>query len=165
METKDRSATPSNTLRVEVRSEAEIFTLRRKVKALMRGHCSPEEQAEVVTAILELAVNALRYAGSGNLSVQINGDRLIVICEDHGPGILEWDTKKYQVLEMNDSKSLGFGLGIISRLMDTVEIDTQAGEGTRIIMKRHLGVRTGPTPLSAKEISWKARSINNGQEK
>jgi len=159
METNDRSATRSSKLCVEVRSEAEIFTLRRKVKTLLHGRCSPEEQAEVVTAILELAVNALRYAGSGSLSVQIDGDRLIVTCDDHGPGILEWDTKKYEVLEMNDS--LGFGLGVVSRLMDTVEIDTQAGKGTRIIMKRHLGVRTGPTPLLAKEISWKDRGVNN----
>ncbi len=145
----DRFKRQNDRIRAEVRSEADISSLHGKVKVLLRGLCSPEEQAEVLTVILELAANAFKYAGSGRLSLQVEGDTLTVICDDQGPGILEWDTKKYEVLDLNDS--LGFGLGVVSRLMDTVDIHTEAGDGTRIVATRRLGVRIGPPPCSAEE--------------
>lgn len=146
MDSVSRSIGPDRRLRAKLRCETDVSALRRKVNLLLRERCSPEEAAEILTAILELAENALRYAGSGDLSLQVEGDTVTVACEDHGPGILHWDMKKYDVLERKDS--LGFGLGVVSRLMDTVDIHTEAGNGTRVVVTRQLGVRTGPPPCS-----------------
>jgi len=133
-------------MRIEMRitNEAQIYELRRKLREMLDGNCTPEESAEIQTAVIELARNALNYTGSGDIAVEIADVLLTVVCEDNGPGILEWDIKKYDVLEQN--KSLGFGLGIVSRLMDTMDIHTEAGKGTRVVATRRLGIRTGPPP-------------------
>ncbi len=140
-----RGGKQSNQLQVRIASHAEVINLTGKIKALLDGGCSPEEEAEIATAVIELASNALQYAGSGDLNLQIEGDILTVSCEDNGPGILTWDLRKYEELEL--SHNLGEGLGVVHRLMDMVEIETKAGRGTRIIARRRLGVRTGPPPL------------------
>jgi len=139
-----RQTTCNGHLDLHVQSEAEVINLAPQVRAFLGENCSREEHAEVVTVVVELAANSLRYAGSGRLSLVIDGDLLTATCEDNGPGILEWDTRKYDTVQLNHS--LGFGLGIVSRLMDTMDIHTQAGEGTRVVATRRLGVRTGPPP-------------------
>ena len=140
-----RGGEQSNQLQVRIASHAEVINLAGKIKALLHGGSSPEEEAEIVTAVMELAANALQYAGSGDLNLQIEGDTLIVTCVDNGPGILTWDLRKYEELQL--SHNLGWGLGVVHRLMDMVDIETKAGRGTRVVARRRLGIRTGPPPL------------------
>jgi serine/threonine-protein kinase RsbT len=152
MEIDDMTRKLDEGLRIDVHSEADISNMRWKVTAFLSERCSPEEQAEVITVMLELASNALHYAGSGSLSMQICDDILRITCEDQGPGILEWDTKKYESMDHN--KTLGIGLGVVCRLMDAVDIHTEAGCGTNVVASRRLGVRKGPPPMSAEEAKW-----------
>lgn len=96
------------------------------------------DQTALSIAVLEVARNIVKYAGTGN--VEISPDQhediasILVIAEDHGPGIADIE----EALEdgFSTGKSLGLGLPGARRLMDSFEIDSAPGKGTRIMMKK-----------------------------
>jgi len=93
----------------------------------------------VATAVSELASN-LFYHGAlqGMLTVTtlLDGDNVgvEVVSQDQGPGISDID------LVMQDGHStrggLGSGLPGVRRLMDTFEISSQVGVGTRVVASK-----------------------------
>lgn len=94
------------------------------------------EQAALCTAIVELGNNIAKYAGSGQISLDIveEGGRtgVRVIASDHGPGIPDIE------LAMQDGystgKTLGLGLPGAKRLMSTFELVSAPGNGTTVTM-------------------------------
>ena len=91
----------------------------------------------LVTAVYELGNNILTHANNGELCIQVverykyRGIR--VIATDQGPGIA--DIRQAIVDGYTTQprfRSLGLGLGGVSRLMDEMLIDSQLGKGTRI---------------------------------
>jgi serine/threonine-protein kinase RsbT len=88
----------------------------------------------VATAASELSTNILKYAGRGSIRVDLVSDGqkrgLRIMAEDCGPGIENVD----RAVEENYSSgnSLGLGLPCVKRIMDSFEIVTAPGEGTRI---------------------------------
>ena len=88
----------------------------------------------IATAVSELSTNILRYAGSGSITLRtiINGNEkgFEVAARDQGPGIE--DVEKALKDSYSTGKGLGLGLPSVKRIMDTMDIDTAAGEGTRI---------------------------------
>lgn len=125
--------------RVPIANEADIVTARQKGRQLaVAGGFSSTEQTLIATAISEVARNIVEYAECGQILLSVlerNGRRgLMVVAEDHGPGI------KDPVLAMRDGystgKSLGMGLPGAKRLMDEFDLDTAVGRGTTITMKK-----------------------------
>jgi serine/threonine-protein kinase RsbT len=97
------------------------------------------DQFEFATAVSELATNIIKYAKTGEILLKIIqlGDRMgvEVMARDEGPGIVDID------LAMQDNfttspKSLGLGLPSVRRLTDEFEIESRAGEGTRISARK-----------------------------
>jgi serine/threonine-protein kinase RsbT len=98
----------------------------------------------IVLAVSELAMNLLRYAGSGEIQLcATTGDDgrrgLMVECSDRGPGIGD------PVRALEDGYTTGGGLGSglpgVRRLMD--EFDLQTGPtGTRIRACKWLSSRS-----------------------
>lgn len=90
--------------------------------------------ALVTTAVSELITNIFKYAGRGSIHMDLisQGDRqgIRILAEDDGPGIADIG------LAMNESyssgDSLGLGLPSVKRIMDSFEIQSAAGMGTRI---------------------------------
>lgn len=99
---------------------------------------SAGDQTVIAAAISELARNILQYAKHGEIIIRHlqHGERhgILVIAEDHGPGIRDLN----RALEDGYSTSGGLGLGLPGsrRLMDEFEITSVDGQGTRIVMKK-----------------------------
>lgn len=88
--------------------------------------------------VSELGHNIVVYAKEGTLSFttleQNNENGMMIIAEDHGPGIDNIE----QALKDGYSTggSLGIGLPAVKRLMDEFEIETTKNQGTKIIVKK-----------------------------
>lgn len=92
----------------------------------------------LATAVSELACNLVFHATGGGvirISTLARDGRfgIQVEAEDQGPGIADLD------LAMTDGHStnggLGSGLPGCKRLVDEFEINSQAGEGTRVVVR------------------------------
>lgn len=88
----------------------------------------------LVTAVSELARNALVHGGGGRLAIEElrDGPRagLAVTVEDDGPGIPDLSQALHSGYSSNGG--LGLGLGGARRLSRIFEIDTRPGRGTRV---------------------------------
>ena len=92
----------------------------------------------IATAISELARNILDYAGNGEIAIgQIfeNGRTgVVVVALDSGPGIVDLEAALQE--GYTTAQGLGMGLPGARRLMDEFEIESEVGQGTRIVMKK-----------------------------
>jgi serine/threonine-protein kinase RsbT len=118
--------------------EPDVVTVRRKVReAASHLGLSLVDQTKLVTAASELARNNLIYGGGGEMIMEtLNGPRvgLRISFVDRGPGIANIE------LAMRDGYTtgagLGLGLGGAKRLVNEFDIDTRAGEGTRVTITK-----------------------------
>ena len=99
-------------------------------------------RTRMVTAVLEIARNALQYAGGGQVRLSITeqhgGNFIRVLVVDQGEGIdnpAAFERVRRPFLKKGDSSSNGLGLGLsgVKRLADRFEIASSA-QGTRIEM-------------------------------
>src|SRR4051812_48390084 len=111
------------------------------------------EQTRVATAVSELARNARRYAGGGDVRIRCAADRLEVEVRDDGPGIPNLD----EVLDGAYVSRTGMGRGLagVRQLMDDFEIDAPPGRGTRVRVAKRLpaGVREPSARVLRDELS------------
>lgn len=103
----------------------------------------PEASEEIGLAVSELASNLCRHASGGTLELtpaqEANRCVLAVESVDEGPGIP--DVELAQTDGYSTAGSLGYGLGVVNRLMDELEIMSRPGSGTRIACRRWLRER------------------------
>jgi serine/threonine-protein kinase RsbT len=96
------------------------------------------DQTKLVTAASELARNLVEYGGGGTIRLEALNDGakrgLRLIFEDQGPGIADIE----QALKdgFTTGNGLGLGLGGARRLVNEFEIQSRAGEGTRVTIVR-----------------------------
>ncbi len=125
--------------RVPINSEGDIVLARqegRNLAAELGFHGS--DPTVIAAAISEVARNIVSYASRGEilLSATRQGSKngIVVIAQDHGPGIPDI------ALAMQDGYSTGNSLGVglpgAKRLMDEFEITSEVGNGTTITMKK-----------------------------
>jgi len=111
--------------------------LRDKARALGFG---VTDVTRIVTAASELTRNIYLYAGSGVMRWQElhqrNRQGIELVFEDTGPGIANLD----EAMESGFSTSglLGLGLPGAKRLMDEMEIQSEVGVGTTVIIRKWL---------------------------
>ena len=124
---------------VALRTETDIVVVRKSVReAAIRLGFGITDVTRIITAASELARNVFLYAGSGVVRCRVlNGsDRvgLELVIEDHGPGIADID----QAMQpgYTTGKGLGYGLPGTKRLMDEMEVESEAGKGTKITVKK-----------------------------
>lgn len=127
-----------STEEIPVKAEPDVVAARRRVREISSQlGFSLVDQTKVVTAASELARNTIIYGGGGTMRLEtLNGPRvgLRLTFEDRGPGISDIQ------LALRDGfttgSGLGLGLGGAKRLVNEFEIDSRAGEGTKIIITR-----------------------------
>ena len=95
--------------------------------------------AHVATAASELANNLWLYAHHGGLVrirllTETESAGVELVAEDDGPGIADLA----QALREGYSSGGGMGCGLpgVQRLMDTLQIDTGPGRGTRVVARK-----------------------------
>jgi len=126
-------------IRVRVGSDVEIVLARQRGRELAAQlGFSLSDQTIVATAISELARNIVLYAKRGEILLRVaeNNGRsgIVVVARDDGPGIA--DVGLAMQPGYSSSGGLGLGLSGVRRLMDEFEIETAAGRGTNITVKK-----------------------------
>jgi len=90
----------------------------------------------IATAISEVARNITTYAGHGEIRLAVEERRgrrgVVVIASDEGPGIADVE----RALQDGYSTGRGLGLGLpgARRLMDELEVRSELGSGTTVVM-------------------------------
>src|SRR3989440_8015368 len=124
---------------IYVRRESDIVKVRDRVRRLARemGFDSTT-QIKITTAVSEVTRNIYEYAKSGAISLALaeRGDAfgLQVAARDDGPGIDEATLRSIMRGHYQSSSGLGVGLSGTRKLMDEFDIQTRAGEGTRVTL-------------------------------
>lgn len=130
---------PTTPAEMPLRGEHDIVLARQAVRrAAQEIGLSLVDQTKLVTAASELARNALRHGGGGDMLLSIlRGDTRVgvqLIFIDQGPGIVNLE------LAMSDGWTSGGGLGMglpgARRLVNEFDIQTAPGAGTRITVVR-----------------------------
>jgi serine/threonine-protein kinase RsbT len=124
---------------VVIKTEGDIVAARRMVRdAAVQAGFGITDVTRIVTAASELARNVFKYAGEGVMHWRHleTGNRTGIELRfvDHGPGIADVQL----ALQEGYSTGAGLGLGLpgAKRLMDELEIQSAAGQGTTITLKK-----------------------------
>ncbi len=146
---------------VAIRHERDVVLARRRARQIgeIVGF-DRQDQTRIATATSELARNAYQYAGGGEVAYGLDRMALTITVEDGGPGIDDLQA----VLDGRYRSTTGMGLGIVGvrRLMDSFEIDTEAGRGTIVTIGKALPENPGGDPLDAVAIGTElARSAGD----
>ena len=128
-------------LKLAIASELDVVAARQRAREIaVNCQFAMQDQVRIATSVSELARNVFNYASSGQVEFlmgQIDGKQSLEIrVEDQGPGIGHLD----EVLGGSYKSSTGMGVGLIGarRMMDSFDIDTARGAGTRIVMHKML---------------------------
>lgn len=137
---------------VDVRFEHDVVLARQRSRqiASLIGF-SHQDQSRISTAVSEIARNTFNYAGSGRVEFALEredrGQALVITVRDKGPGIAALQA----ILDGQYVSRTGLGVGIIGakRLMDGCDIQTKAGQGTTVVLRKLL-------PASSPELTGPA---------
>jgi len=132
---------PSEQERWEIRidKEADIVAVRQRVREIAKEHRFDQfAVAALTTAASELSRNVWVHARKGvaRINVLLNGNKVGVELEfvDQGPGIA--DLNRALAGGFSTANSLGLGLSGTKRLVDEFSIETAAGRGTKIVIRK-----------------------------
>jgi two-component system, OmpR family, sensor kinase len=118
-------------------------------RIMVTGATSPSivaaDDGELYEAIKNVVENAVRYAPESPIAVDVldEGNRVKVVVSDRGPGMDAQDLEHafdrfYRGSTRNISEGSGLGLAIAKRAVERIggkiAIESQAGEGTRVII-------------------------------
>lgn len=124
---------------VQIRSEADIVTTRKVVRAASGSlGFGVTDVTRIVTAASELARNSFLYAHDGSMrwrTLEKNGSTAIeLIFQDQGPGIADIAQAMQEGYTSGDG--LGLGLPGTKRLMDEMEIQSELDKGTIVTVRK-----------------------------
>lgn len=100
----------------------------------------PEVIRRVAIAMYEGEINMVIHAGGGEADVEILPDRVVMVLTDHGPGIpdVEQAMQEGWSTAPDNIRNLGFGAGMglpnIKKYTDYMDIKTEIGKGTRMLL-------------------------------
>ena len=114
---------------------------------LTRLNPTMEEVADIKTAISEAVTNAIIHGYQNEIhkiiiEAAVEGDTLEVSVEDYGIGIA--DVKKAMepmYTTRRDLERSGMGFVFMEAFMDTVQVGSKPGEGTKVKMTKKIGRR------------------------
>ncbi|PYE85598.1 ATP-binding protein [Pseudoroseicyclus aestuarii] len=121
--------------RIELKAERDIAAARSAVsRACDELQASALRKVRFVTAVSEIARNALEHGGGGTLEISASRAprRIAVLCHDNGPGILDIDQAMRD--GFTTAGSMGKGLGGARRLVDRFEIRNRPEGGVEVRM-------------------------------
>jgi serine/threonine-protein kinase RsbT len=124
---------------VRIRSEGDIVGVRKTVRTMAQQvGFGITDTTRIVTAASELARNVFLFAGSGVMRWQLltTGSGIELTFADNGLGI----ANIAQALQEGYTTSGGLGLGLpgARRLMDEMEIHSDVGKGTTVVVRKWL---------------------------
>ena len=136
-----------NEMEVQFLSVPENEAFARVVIAAFTVQLAPtvSQIADVKTAVSEAVTNCVVHAYEGKVEkilveCMIKGQELTVLVEDRGCGIAD----VHQAMEplfttKPDSERCGMGFAFMEAFMDSLEVESSPGKGTRVTMKKKIG--------------------------
>lgn len=124
---------------VKIDQDVDIVVARQKGRSLAAAMgFSATDQTLIALAISEVTRNIISYAGSGTLTFnerhECGHEGLMIVAQDHGPGIADIQ------LAMRDGystgNSLGLGLPGAKRVMDEFALTSSPSSGTTVTMTK-----------------------------
>ena len=109
---------------------------------------SEGELGKIKIATYEACLNVIEHVYHSDpnqyvkLAVENDSNMLRIVVFDKGAGFKITDKKSFDVVEMvNNRKTGGMGLHIISRSMDSVRYETDIIEGNKLVMTKYLNTK------------------------
>lgn len=132
-------------IRFDSRSENEGFARVSVASFLTQLNPTVEEVADVKTAVSEAVTNAIIHGyeqriGTVRIHCSIENQLFTVEISDRGKGIenVEKAMEPMFTTKPEDDRS-GMGFSFMEAFMDTVEVESKAGEGTSVKMTKTIG--------------------------
>lgn len=97
-----------------------------------------------VVALFEAEINAVAHAYGGKIEVEIDGEKIVMVVADEGPGIPDIEQAMQEGFSTASAKvrEMGYGAGMglpnIKKNTDDLKIDTKIGVGTTLTMTVYL---------------------------
>lgn len=112
-----------------------------KVKNLLKSiNCESDVIRRVAICGYEAEMNLVMHGGDGELSVEINAERITIIISDTGPGIEDTElalTVGYSTAK-DEYREMGFGAGMglpnMKKNSDHMTLESELGVGTVVTM-------------------------------
>ena len=110
-------------------------------KNLRQLGLSAEIIKRVSVAMYEGEINMVIHAGGGTAEVRVHEDHIEIVLDDTGPGIKDIDLAMQEGYSTASDtiRALGFGAGMglpnMRKYTDHMEIHSEVGVGTRIVMR------------------------------
>ena len=108
-----------------------------------------DEIADIKTAVSEAVTNAIIHGYDGKegevrLFCSTYGDIVEIVVEDDGEGIADIEKAKEPFFTTKPQlERSGMGFAFMEAFMDEMEVFSEAGEGTKVIMKKQIGKMEG----------------------
>lgn len=126
-------------LTVALRTEQDVVVARQRARQVAKhlGFDS-QDQVRIATAVSEIARNVIEYAREGRLEFLLEGrtapQLLTIRVSDKGPGIAQLEA----ILAGRYRSPTGMGVGMAGarRLMDQFQVESAAGQGTTVTMRK-----------------------------
>ncbi len=109
-------------------------------KKLRQLDFPPDVIRRVSIAMYEGEINMVIHARGGQADVLVYPDRIVIILEDHGPGIADINLAMQEGYSTapDSVRALGFGAGMglpnMKRYTEEMKIESTLGVGTKITM-------------------------------
>lgn len=137
-----------NHMRLEFDSYSQNEGFARVTVAAFMTQLNPtvEEVADVKTAVSEAVTNAIIHGYEGRIgriviSCALHERMLEVVVQDEGVGIADVKAAMEPLYTSKpELERSGMGFAFMEAFMDELQVESQPGEGTRVHMKKKIGV-------------------------
>ena len=141
---------PNSFMRLEIPSRSENEAFARVVVAAFASRLDPtlEEISDLKTAVSEAVTNVVVHAypdteGPVAITTKLMGQQVLVEVKDNGCGIEDVDSVRRFGTTTCSQERMGIGLSLIESCMDHIDVQSQVGQGTRIVMSKRLEQQRG----------------------
>lgn len=133
-----------NRMKVEFLSKSENESFARIAVASFASQLDPtlEEISDIKTAVSEAVTNAIIHGyeekeGIIVIECEINDNELTIIISDNGVGIEDIELAKQPLYTSRpELERSGMGFTVMETFMDDLQVKSEKGKGTTIIMKK-----------------------------
>jgi len=134
-----------NLFTIDIQLENDVVLARQKARTIAANlKFDPQDQTRIATAVSEIARNTFQYGGGGRAEfsiVETSNDgipekMLSITLRDKGKGIPNLD----EIMDGKYVSQTGMGLGVIGakRLMDHFRIESNARQGTTVVLGKKI---------------------------
>ncbi len=133
-----------NEMNIEFSSKSQNESFARVVIAAFVAQLDPtlEELSDIKTAVSEAVTNAIihgydEYHGKVHMYCKITDNKVYIEVKDFGKGINDIEQAREPLYTSKpELERSGMGFTVMETFMDEVEVETKAGVGTKIIMRK-----------------------------